>query len=136
MKDRSAVIIVRDEKLLLLHRTKGNNKYYSIPGGRVEAHKDETPEQTAIREIREETTLCISGLHELCRFENQDRMEFYFIAEKATGDAVMSGPELAKATTQNRYKLEWVPLPKVRKIKLLPEKIKEIITDMMDDGKG
>ena len=45
------VVIVDDGRLLLSHGTDGSG--WQLPGGGMEA--DETPEQTAVRELREET---------------------------------------------------------------------------------
>ena len=51
--NRSAVFVVENGKVLLLYRKKDNKEYYVVPGGTIE--KDETLEQTTIRELKEET---------------------------------------------------------------------------------
>lgn len=40
------------DRILLLHRNRGDNPHWELPGGKVEA--DETPVMAAIREIQEE----------------------------------------------------------------------------------
>ena len=57
MKTASRVIILNQGKILLIHRLKSGQEYYVLPGGSIE--KGETPQQAAIREIKEETNLDI-----------------------------------------------------------------------------
>ena len=49
-KEISGCAVIKDGKLLLLHKIKNNN--YEFPGGKIE--DGETPEQTAMRETHEE----------------------------------------------------------------------------------
>lgn len=55
MRDRSVVFVIRDEKILMEKLCYGGRVFYSIPGGGIE--DGETPEQTAIRELKEECGL-------------------------------------------------------------------------------
>ena len=50
---RAGMIILRENKILLIHRYRFNYDYWVVPGGTYE--DGETTEQTAIREIKEET---------------------------------------------------------------------------------
>ena len=54
--------LVRDNKVVVTKYKEGKKKagYYDIPGGKIEG--GETPEQTAIREMKEETGLKIKNL--------------------------------------------------------------------------
>ena len=54
--------LVKDKKVVVTKYKEGNKKagYYEIPGGKIE--EGETPEQTAIREMKEETGLKIKNL--------------------------------------------------------------------------
>ncbi len=54
--------LIKDNKVVVTKYNKGNKKegYYDIPGGKIEV--GELPEQTAIREMREETGLKIENL--------------------------------------------------------------------------
>lgn len=46
-------LVLRDNKILMVkHNRGGGNEYYTLPGGGIE--EGETPEQAAIRELREE----------------------------------------------------------------------------------
>lgn len=54
--------LIKDNKIAVTRYKKGNRKegYYDIPGGKIE--DGETPEQTAIREMKEETGLTVKNL--------------------------------------------------------------------------
>lgn len=55
--NRSAGIVLHDDKILLMHRRNQGKEYYTFPGGGIELH--ETPEETVIRELMEETSIAV-----------------------------------------------------------------------------
>ncbi|HHZ94235.1 MAG TPA: NUDIX domain-containing protein [Flavobacteriales bacterium] len=60
------VILDKDNKVLILRRAPGDywgGDKWAYPGGKIET--GETPEQAAIRETKEETTLTVSNLKEI-----------------------------------------------------------------------
>ncbi|WP_411079826.1 NUDIX domain-containing protein [Streptomyces sp. cmx-18-6] len=76
---RAGAIVIRDGRMLLLHfrEPEVGGPHFEIPGGGVEA--GETPEEAAVRELREE-----SGLHgtigrEVARVWRGGRHEHYFL---------------------------------------------------------
>lgn len=54
--------LIKDEEVVVTKYKEGNKKfgYYDIPGGKIE--EGETPEQTVIREMKEETGLKVGDL--------------------------------------------------------------------------
>ena len=54
--------LIKDNQIVVTKYKEGNKKagYYEIPGGKIE--EGETPEQTAIREMKEETGIKIRNL--------------------------------------------------------------------------
>lgn len=54
--------LIKDDKVVVTKYKEGNKKlgYYDIPGGKIE--QGENPEQTAIREMKEETGLKVGNL--------------------------------------------------------------------------
>lgn len=54
--------LIKDDKVVVTKYKEGNKKsgYYDIPGGKIE--EGETPKQTAIREMKEETGLKVGNL--------------------------------------------------------------------------
>ena len=121
-RDRVAVLIIDQDKILLFYRFKEGRTYYALPGGHVET--DERLAETAIREIKEELNLEITLDRKLWEITNQDRQEHYFLAGTFSGEIKLGFPELGKLSPQNIYRPEWVPLNQVAKIPLLPEIIK------------
>ena len=56
MRNRSMVFVIRNGKILVEKLFYFNRFFYSIPGGGVE--QGETPEEAALRELKEECGLC------------------------------------------------------------------------------
>lgn len=69
IKERAAVLIVDDGRVLLMHRLRKGEEYYVVPGG--DAEPIETPEEAAIREAKEETGFDIALGEKLCRLDHE-----------------------------------------------------------------
>jgi len=106
-----------------MHRIKNGHEYYCIPGGHPEA--GETPEQTAIREIKEEASLNIKLDKILCELPefNHSGTVLYFLTTQFKGIAELSGPEKERNCLENQYRLEWVKLDQLKTIRLYPQEI-------------
>lgn len=52
-----------NKRLLVIHRNKGNNVQWEMPGGKID--KGETAQQTAIRELKEELNIMVNVEKEL-----------------------------------------------------------------------
>lgn len=128
LKQRSAVIILKDENILLMHRNKFGEEYFSIPGGTIEP--GESPEQTAVREIKEETNLDVVLDKLLWEIEDERHQDYYFLAKSFSGEMALGGPELARQATGNLYDLQWIKIKDLRNILLYPESIKEKIINL------
>ncbi len=53
--------LIKDGKIVVINYKKHHSGYYDIPGGKIE--EGETPEQTSIREFKEETGMIIKKQH-------------------------------------------------------------------------
>lgn len=125
--DRAAVFILRDRKILLLHRLKHGLAYDAVPGGTIE--ENEPPERAAVREIREETGLRVAVAGPVLVLRNQGRNEFYFDAEKAEGEPALGGPEARRHSAGNRYELGWVDLDRIGGRPILPPSLRIWMTE-------
>lgn len=133
MRDRAAVLIIHDNRILLLWRRRDGQSYYSIPGGKLEKH-DDSPARGAAREVLEETGLVVSGLIELDHFEHDERTEYYFFPKRIEGDlenVCFQGEELLKAHPENQYHLEWVSLDRLHRTRLYPPAIRARILEFL-----
>lgn len=124
MRHRSTVFLIQNDNVLLLYRCRHGKEYYVVPGGGIES--GETPEQAAIRELKEEVSLDI-GLNELIgEFETDSSHEYFFIAKTWSGTPALGGPEAQRQSSENVYRLEWMPVKNLAKIDLRKE-VREIL---------
>lgn len=82
--------LIEDGKVVVTKYNEGqpNEGYYDIPGGKIE--DGETPEQAAIREMREETGMVVKNLKHRGRFiaDNPNKIFDFevFVTEEFDGD--------------------------------------------------
>jgi 8-oxo-dGTP diphosphatase len=89
------VLIDRDGRILLLHRSIGAVSQWELPGGKVEPH--ESPENAAAREIEEELGVGVSGLTLVgdARFRQggQAWRYFWYLPEFIEGSPTLREPD-------------------------------------------
>tara|TARA_R100000008_G_scaffold26003_1_gene14104 strand:+ start:168 stop:602 length:435 start_codon:yes stop_codon:yes gene_type:complete len=89
----SKVMIIDDDKVLLLLRERSSHwlpLHWDFPGGHLK--DDETWEEGAIREVKEETDLDVSDLQEIS-FENQEKRIKFFKTTSFSGKIVLDTVE-------------------------------------------
>ncbi len=105
---RVKAIVIRDGKLLLIHRFRDGSEYYAFPGGGVEEGEDL---ETALkREILEETGLNLVSYEPLFEQPEDGKVFHFFRCELEEGEWILGGPEREKQSPANRYLFEWVDL--------------------------
>lgn len=124
MKQRIRVFILHNGTVLLLHRIKNGKEYYAVPGGGVEV--GETEQETAAREIKEETGLTITLGQKIGVININGSDEHFYIAEEFQGEPRLGSPEKERRSPDNIYRLEWVPLENMDRI-ALREEIKTLL---------
>lgn len=122
-------LLIENGKIVITKYLQGNKiGYYDIPGGKIE--ESETPENAAIREMKEETGIEVSDLVKKGTFEveYQDRKFYFdvFIAKKYQGV-----PQNFEENTS-----EWIDIEDLLRkekilsnILILDEKINEALYD-------
>ena len=124
---RVTLIFIKDKSILLMYRFKDGVEYYVFPGGGVE--EGETPEEAAVREAKEETSLDVEDLKKLWEVQNKDRLEHYFYVSKFEGSIKIAGPEADRQASDNVYRLEWIPFDKILELELKPDAMKQRVID-------
>lgn len=126
--------LIKDNEVVVTKYKKGNKKegYYDIPGGKIE--EGETPKQTAIREMKEETGIEIQNLKYkgIMTIEYLDRMFIFdtFISKEYEGE-----PQEFEENTS-----EWIDIDELlKKEKILSNIIlldKFLIKGLIDDNRN
>jgi 8-oxo-dGTP pyrophosphatase MutT (NUDIX family) len=132
---RARAIVIRNNHIALIKRHREGRVYYVVPGGGMEA--GESPEQTAIRESREELGLEISIQRLLAKVTYHGREQFYFLARVKGGHfGTGKGPEMTGKYPPERgtYTPVWMPLSEIEKINLFPPSIAELVSHAILDG--
>ena len=91
MKVRATVVCVRENRILLVARERSR---WALPGGRI--RRDETPQEAALRELSEETTLAAIELTYLFQFTGFNTLHHVFFADVAHHASVQPSNEIAK----------------------------------------
>jgi 8-oxo-dGTP pyrophosphatase MutT (NUDIX family) len=138
-RQAARVIIVKDKQMLVMSRNKFGHKYYALIGGGIDP--GETPEQTLVREVREETTLNVADPR-LVYIEEADkpfgRQYIYWCAfpggeVKLTADA----PEAKiNELKQNLYEPMWLDIDQLPKVPFLSTELKDHLIKDLAHGFG
>lgn len=114
---RAGAILIRDGHLLLIRfqDPDEDGPYYEIPGGGVEA--GETPEEAAVRELREETGLLGSVGREVARVWKGGRYEHYFLM---TAEGRVGPPETLDTYGGTPV---WIPVAELPATPLWPRRL-------------
>lgn len=137
MKKSARAIIIKDGRLLVMHRNKQGNQYYTLVGGKIE--KGETAEQALVREVREETTLQLNQ-YRLVFIEKPDLRfgtQYIYLAEYNKGKAILPTNSMEARISQqgkNLYRLKWLLLDQLSEYRLLSETLKRTIIKSMKYG--
>ena len=116
MRNRSVVFVIRNKKILmekLSYPSLGDRVFYSIPGGGIE--DGETPEQAAIRELKEECGLDGIIVRKLTELYNNDRTEHVFEVKVPDDQEPITGydPEEAENEDPPLKEVLWLALDEI-----------------------
>lgn len=133
-KSARAILITKENKLLLMKRTKPDGIYYVTIGGGID--EGETSEQALLRELKEESGSVVEqpvfAFH-YDDFEKQNSVDFFVCHELARSQP--TGSEWTKwDTTENMYELVEVSLNKLNSLPLKPDNVKDKIIKLFEKG--
>ncbi|MDD3284045.1 MAG: NUDIX domain-containing protein [Patescibacteria group bacterium] len=132
---RPTAIIVKDNKILLMHRIKNGKEYYAFPGGHIEG--GENIKETFLREMKEELNFKISkykkivDIYDNTILNNEKRKHIFFLVEKFSGNLKLGGPEIERMKKgNNNYYPTWYSKNEFKKLSpVYPRGIKKFVLE-------
>lgn len=128
---RCAAIIIKEKKLLMMHRIKDGYEYYVFVGGHRQ--NGEEMETTLKREIMEESSLTVKNIKPVFEFRDyaRDNYDFYYLCEWESGNPKLGGEEEKKNSVQNSYNLEWISTEEFKSLNVFPVFAKHWVLDVV-----
>jgi 8-oxo-dGTP pyrophosphatase MutT (NUDIX family) len=127
---RVSAIIVKNKKVLLMHRKKDGEEYWVFPGGGVE--ENETSEQAIKREVLEETSLKVTDCSYSFDYLDENKVAHpVFVCEVEDGDPKLGGPEAEKHSEEDWYHPEWINLEDAVKLNVYPDEGKSVLENLL-----
>jgi ADP-ribose pyrophosphatase YjhB (NUDIX family) len=135
---RTAGILIKDNKILLIHRTREGKEFWVFPGGGVE--KNEKVEDATVREIEEEASIKSKVVKLLYTHNRSDinHEHFFYLCKHISGTPKLGNfNEIQTMKSENQtYKPVWVNIKELPKLLLYPLEIRDwIIEDYKDNFK-
>lgn len=130
-------IVIRDDKLLVMHRNKFGHEYYALVGGGIDF--GETAEQSLMREIAEETGLSVKNPRLVFIEEAGDvfGIQYIYLCEYLSGEPKLQPDSIEariEADGKNTYTPMWLPVKDLQSVPLLPEVLKRALLDGLKNG--
>jgi 8-oxo-dGTP diphosphatase len=137
MRQAVRAIIVRDGHLLVIHRNKFGEEYYTLPGGGIDA--GETAEHALLREIHEETTLSIVNPRLVIIEDSGDPygMQYVYLCQYVSGEPQLrpdSDEAKINALGQNLYSPQWLPLHSLSSVPFRSKQLREVLMQGLAKG--
>jgi ADP-ribose pyrophosphatase YjhB (NUDIX family) len=130
---RVRAIIIKDGKVLLMHRIKSGLEYWAFPGGGIE-ESDKSPEDGLKRECLEELGVEVE-VKEL--FMNRSsiaphrlgQMESFYLCNIVNGEVgTGTGPEFTRdVDIHGSYEVEWLPISEIKNKNVWPVEVRDKI---------
>lgn len=131
IRNRSAGIVIKDGKLLVMHRVKNGEEYWVFPGGGIE--EGETPEQTVVREIDEETTVKVTPIKFLYHIKwNTGQEHFFYLCDYISGEPKLrddSNEYKRNKSGEQVYEPLWIEIDKLSNLKLYQLEIRDLFLE-------
>jgi len=132
MEKRVRVIIIKNNKVLTIKRTKPDTTFWVFPGGGVE--EGETNEKALIRECKEELGVDILVKNLFLEMDSEKpetsgQREYFYLCEIKGGKLGSGdGPEFQKDSSYvGKYNIEWIDTCNLKNVDLRPTEVKDLI---------
>jgi 8-oxo-dGTP diphosphatase len=132
---RAAAIVINNNHIALIKRRRANRLYYVFPGGQIE--EGESPEQAAVREIKEELGLIVEVERLVIQVNFHKKKQYYFLSHITGGKfGTGQGPEMKGLypPENGSYRAVWMPLAIILRENVLPRPVTEIVATAIRQG--
>jgi 8-oxo-dGTP diphosphatase len=136
-RDTARGLVIHDGCLLLIERFRGDLHYFSIPGGGIEL--GETPAQTALREVAEETSIKVTVKRQVVIMYDAPHTHYIYLCDYISGKPYLppEAPEAAVFDSENRFEPCWVPINALASLPFVYwEPLRVAIIDGLANGFG
>lgn len=130
--ERVSSIIIRNRKILLIHRVFEDTDYWNFPGGVID--KEDTVEETAKRELYSNTHLEIQSCNKIFEdYDNWSNCTNHFTVCEVTSPETFSSKIIKQDSKDVSFfeEAEWVELDQISKIKIVPATAKSKLLDFI-----
>jgi 8-oxo-dGTP diphosphatase len=138
MADAARAIIIENDKMLLMHRNKDGNEYFTLVGGRI--HEQEAPEHGLAREVKEETGLDVTSCR-LVYVEDHPapyNRQYIFLCQVAPHSAIAiqetSEEALLNKISTNLHEPLWIAVSSFPKLSFLTMQLQAAIVTALKKG--
>lgn len=128
MKARAAVILIQDDRIVLIERNRSGKHYFVFPGGKIEA--GESPVFTAKRESKEELGLDVKIGPMVAEIWYLGSPQYYYLADRVAGQFGHStGAEMSSLPDSKKgaYLPVWLPMGEILSRQVLPKLMAEYV---------
>jgi 8-oxo-dGTP diphosphatase len=137
MRKAVRAVVVKNDALLVMHRNKFGEDYYTLIGGGIGI--GETPEQTLVRELLDEASLKIANPRLVYVEEAGDPYgnQYIYLCDYVSGDVALSTESVeAKihALGANLYEPVWLPIAKLAEVPFVSESLKQTLINAFTQG--
>ena len=137
MRKAVRAVVVKDDSLLVMHRNKFGEEYYTLIGGGISI--GETPEQALLREVHEETNLSVSNPRLVYVEQAGDPYgdQFIYLCDYTGGEVALpadSTEAKIHALGANLYEPVWLPIKKLAGVSFVSEALKDTLVSALTQG--
>jgi 8-oxo-dGTP diphosphatase len=128
MRTRATSVIIKDGKLLMIHRLNNGEEYWVLPGGGVE--EGEEIKKAVLRELEEETSIIAELKDELLEFtDSRGDKHFLFLCEYVSGEPKLhaDSEEANNRDANQSYSPEWVEISRLPELTIYPTEEKDFL---------
>ncbi len=138
IKVRAVGVLIKDDKVLLIHRMQDGKEFWVLPGGGKE--ENETVKEAVVREIEEEASIQCEIVELLYKHKYSDigHKHYYYLCKYISGKPKLGDFNEMKTMEEEdqKYNPKWVSINKLPRLLLYPLEIRDwIIKDYQGNFK-